>query len=229
MRATAIIVGAGSGKRLGAGKPKAFVEVGGLPLLIHSLRALLEANGITSAVLVVPPGSQTACEEMVGRHGPWRCPISVVGGGRERQDSVRAGLSLAGDSDLVAVHDAARPFVSPTVVEHTLELAARHGTAIVAVPARDTVKLVHPDGWIEATPPRQSLWLAQTPQIFRTEILRHAHEHARRNGLVASDDAALVENIGVRVYVVAGNEENRKITTPEDLRWAEWFLSVKHP
>jgi 2-C-methyl-D-erythritol 4-phosphate cytidylyltransferase len=229
MRATAIIVGAGSGKRLGASKPKAFVEVGGVPLLIHSLRALLGARGVSEAVLVIPPNSRAACVAMLGRYEPWHCPISVVDGGSERQDSVRAGLELVGNSDLVAVHDAARPFVTPTLVEHALELAARHGAAIVAVPARDTVKQVHPDGWIEATPPRQSLWLAQTPQIFRTDILRRAHEQACLKGLVASDDATLVESLGVRVYVVTGNDENRKITTQEDLRWAEWFLSVKRP
>jgi 2-C-methyl-D-erythritol 4-phosphate cytidylyltransferase len=166
---------------------------------------------------------------MLDRYGPWHCPISLVGGGSQRQDSVRAGLALVGDSNLVAVHDAARPFVTPSLVERALELAAKHGAAIVAVPARDTVKQVHPDGWIEATPPRQSLWLAQTPQIFRTDILRQAHERALLNELVASDDAALVESIGVRVYVVAGNDENRKITTPEDLRWAEWFLSTNQP
>lgn len=228
MHATAIIVAAGSGIRLAAGKPKAFVSLGGTPLLIHSLRAMLAAQGISAAVLVVPADSRSVGLRMLDSYGPWRCAVSVVGGGRRRQDSVRAGLVAAGDCPLVAVHDAARPFIDATVVQEALESAAQHDAAIVAVHVNDTVKHVHADGWVESTPPRESLWLAQTPQVFRTDILRRAHERALDKGWAANDDATLVERIGVRVHVVVGSEQNRKITTPEDLRWAEWFVSTRH-
>lgn len=158
----------------------------------------------------------------VQHHGPWRAHVSVVAGGAARQDSVRHGLKAIGDADVVAIHDAARPFVSAEVVEAAVAAAIRHGAAVVAAPATDTVKQVHPDGWIEATPPRQQMWLAQTPQVFRLDLIRRAH--TARPASVATDDAVLVEQLGARVYVVPGNPENRKITTREDLRWAEWML-----
>lgn len=226
MSVTAIVVAAGVGARLDAGKPKAFVEVGGVPLLIRSLRALLAAPSISDAVVVAPPSHRLACAELIEHHGPWRCRIAQVGGGRERQDSVRAGMAAVGNAPLVAVHDAARPFVELEAVERVIALAAEHGAAILAVPTRDTVKQVHSDGWVESTPPRERMWAAQTPQVFRTDILRRAHEEAVAKGFLASDDALLVERVGVRVYVTAGSDNNRKITTPEDLRWAEWFVST---
>jgi len=147
------------------------------------------------------------------------------GRGQSGQDSVRAGLASVPDEELVAVHDAARPFVTADVVQRALECAARHGAALVATPARDTVKEVHADGWVESTPPRDRLWMAQTPQVFRADILRRAHERALAKGVVGSDDSMLVERIGVRVHVVPGNDDNRKITTQADLRWAEWVVS----
>lgn len=225
--AAAIVVAAGPGTRLGAALPKAFVELAGSPLVIRSLRALLGAPSVTSAVVVVPPGSVDAARALVEGHGPWRCPVTVIGGGAERQDSVRNGLAAVGAADLIAIHDAARPFVRADVVEAVIAAAERHGAAIVAAPATDTVKHVHRDGWIESTPPRERTWLAQTPQVFRAELIRAAHAQAGDRHAPATDDAMLVEQLGTRVYVVPGNVENRKITTPEDLRWAEWLLT--HP
>lgn len=221
MKVATIVVAGGPGTRLGADRPKALVELAGLPLFLRSLRALLACPAVTSAVVVAPAGYQATFETIARDDSP-RCPVAVVGGGAERQDSVRAGLAAVDDAELVAVHDAARPFVAAAVVEEVVAAAARHGAAIVAVPASDTVKQVHPGGWIEATPPRERLWLAQTPQVFRTALLREAHERARLDGYAGTDDAALVERVGRRVYVVRGNEDNRKITTAEDLRWAEW-------
>ncbi len=223
---TAIVVAAGPGTRLGAGEPKGFVLLRGVPMFIHALRALTAAPAISAVVVVVPPGKRSNGMSLVEGHGPWRCPVSVVEGGARRQDSVRAGLQCAGDSDLVAIHDAARPFVSADVVELAVAEAGRHDAAIVAVPVADTVKQVHEEGWIEATLPRERLWLAQTPQVFRTELLRKAHAAAAETS-VATDDAVLVERLGTRVRLVLGNPENRKITTPEDQRWAEWWLDQR--
>jgi 2-C-methyl-D-erythritol 4-phosphate cytidylyltransferase len=220
----AIIVAAGPGHRLGAGLPKGLVEVGGVPLLVRALRALLAAPSITAAIVVGPPGDLERVRSLVDASGPWRCPVTVVAGGAERQESVRNGLAAVAAAALVAIHDAARPFVSAAVVEAAIEGAARHGAAIVGTPATDTIKQVHDDGWIEATPPRQRMWLAQTPQVFRTDLIRAAHARGA-SGAGATDDAMLVEQLGTRVYVVAGNPENRKITTSDDLRWAEWLLA----
>jgi 2-C-methyl-D-erythritol 4-phosphate cytidylyltransferase len=220
----AVIVAAGPGRRLGAGVPKAFVELAGTPLVVHSLRALLNAPSIDSAVVVVSPTCVENARQVLDRHGPWRCSPTVTAGGAERRDSVRSGLSAVGSAELIAIHDAARPFVSPDAVEAAIAAAARHGAAIVGAPATDTVKQVHPDGWIELTPPRQRLWLAQTPQVFRAALIRAAHAQTSVSN-DATDDAMLVEQLGARVYVVPGNPENRKITTPEDLQWAEWVLA----
>lgn len=146
-----------------------------------------------------------------------------MAGGAERSDSVRAGLAAAGKARVIAIHDAARPFVSADLVRAVIQAARIHGAAVAAVPATDTIKQVHPEGWIEATPPRERLWLAQTPQAFDADLIRAAHADA--DASAATDDAVLVERRGGRVYVVPGNADNRKITTPEDLRWAEWILS----
>jgi 2-C-methyl-D-erythritol 4-phosphate cytidylyltransferase len=221
--AAAILVAAGPGSRLGADRPKALVEIAGAPLLVHALRALIRAPSIGLVVVVAPPDQLPTARTTVQHHGPWRAPVTLVAGGAERQDSVRHGLEAIGAAEVIAIHDAARPFVSADVVEAALAAATRHGAAVVATPATDTVKQVHPDGWITATLPRQHMWLAQTPQVFRADLIRRAHAAAPAGG--ATDDAILVEQLGMRVYVVRGNPENRKITTPDDLRWAEWLLA----
>lgn len=221
MRAIAILVAAGPGTRLGAGVPKAFVPLAGEALYLHSLRALARASAIDAAVVVVPPARLDEARRAVADAVP-ALRTRVVAGGAERADSVRAGLEAAGDADVIAVHDAARPFVAARVVDEVVAAAAQHGAAISAVPAIDTVKMVDDDGVITATPDRARVWLAQTPQAFRADLLRRAH--AQGGGVAATDDAVLVEMLGESVRVVAGDAGNRKITSAEDLRWAEWVL-----
>jgi 2-C-methyl-D-erythritol 4-phosphate cytidylyltransferase len=199
-----------------------------VPLFIHSLRSLLAAPAVSGTIVVVPPAEQARAEEWLERLGPWRCRVRLAPGGAERQDSVRSGLDEV-ETGLVAVHDAARPFIDAEVIQAAVRIAAEHGAAIVATPATDSLKQVDPDGSIVTTIPRQDVWLAQTPQVFRTEILRDAHAAAAKVNLSATDDSALVERLGFRVRVVRGNPENRKITTAEDLRWAEWFLHQRSP
>lgn len=223
-RVAAIIVAAGPGSRLGAGIPKAFVAIGGVPLFVRSLRALLAVPAVQEAIVVAPPAALARARELLRAHGPYRLEAHIVVGGAERQDSVRHGLAAVGGATLVAIHDAARPFVTVAAVEAAIAAARDGGAAIVAAPAVDTVKVVDVEGWIESTPPRARTWLAQTPQVFRTELIRAAHQQARGAG-PATDDAALVERFGHRVRVVAGNADNRKITTPEDREWAEWYLT----
>jgi 2-C-methyl-D-erythritol 4-phosphate cytidylyltransferase len=226
VQTTVLLAAAGPGTRLGATRPKAFVPLQGVPLFIHCLRSLLAAPCISDAIVVIPSGEEAGAEKWLEKHGPWRCPVRLVRGGAERQDSVRKGLEKV-DTDLVAVHDAARPFIDAAVVEAAVMAAAEHGACVVATPATDTLKRVAPDGWIVTTIPRQDVWLAQTPQVFHTEILREAHAAADKGNLTETDDSALVERLGYRVHVVRGNPENRKITTAEDLRWAEWLLDCR--
>jgi 2-C-methyl-D-erythritol 4-phosphate cytidylyltransferase len=220
----AIVVAAGPGTRLGAGMPKGFVHLAGLPLFVRSLRALLATPAIAEAIVVAPPDAMAQASALLDAHGPYRITPLLVAGGAERQDSVRHGLAAVADASLVAIHDAARPFVAPATVAAVIDAARADGAAIVAIPATDTVKIVAADHWIESTPPRARTWLAQTPQVFRTEMLRAAHARGSDGG-PATDDAALVERLGHRVRVVVGSADNRKITTPDDLAWAEWYLT----
>jgi 2-C-methyl-D-erythritol 4-phosphate cytidylyltransferase len=227
LKVSAVLVAAGSGSRLGAQVPKALVEIAGIPLVVRSARALVSSTQVTALVVVTPPSQETRFLGVLRRDWAWRLPIEVVAGGAERQDSVRAGLAAAGDADLIAIHDAARPFVDAQTIESTILAAQADGAAVVGVPASDTMKQVGRDGWITITPPREQMWHVQTPQIFRADLIRAAHDRAVADRVVATDDSALVERLGVRVRIVPGTPENRKITTPDDLRWAEWFVTTR--
>jgi len=225
----AIVVAAGRGARMGNATAKAFLDLGGTPLAVHALRTLNRLPSLTSIVLVVSTDQETRAAEIVQRYGPWTSPVRIARGGTERQDSVAAGLAAldAGDT-LALVHDAARPFVSLECVEACVAAAAIYGAAIAAVAAHDTVKLADLDSVnVEETLDRRRIWLAQTPQVFRTALLREAYRRARSDGFVATDDAALVERLGHAVRIVPGEPTNRKITTPDDLRWAEWYLQAR--
>ena len=193
-------------------------------MLVYSLHTLSILPEVTAIVLVVAADERREAETIVDARAPWRVPIRIAMGGAERQHSVAAGLAAVDvDADLVLVHDAARPFVTPDCVSACVAAAASTGAAIAAVPATDTVKVTDAEGWIVETPDRSRLWLAQTPQVFRTALLREAYCRAAEDERVATDDAALVEELGHRVRVVPGNPQNRKVTTPDDLRWADWY------
>ncbi len=227
MHSSVIVVAAGQGARLGGGTPKAFVPLGGIPMVVHPLRTLTHLAGVSAVILVVGADHVAQARAVVERYGPWPVAIQVARGGAERQDSVAAGLAaLDVRTDVVMVHDAARPFVSPAIVAACASAAVTHGAAIVAVPVRDTVKVVE-DHAIMHTLDRQRIWLAQTPQAFHTTILQSAYMQARRDRVVATDDAALVERLGATVRIIPGEPTNLKITTPDDLRWAEWYLATR--
>ncbi len=212
---------------MGTPTAKALVDLGGAPMVLYSLRTLTGVPEVTSVVLVVSPDQEERATEILHGSAPWLVPVRVAIGGAERQDSVAAGLELVDDAtDLVLVHDAARPFVSLACVRACIAAAAADGAAIAAVAPHDTVKLADADAAVLETLDRRRVWLAQTPQVFRTALLRSAYQQARRDGYVATDDATLVERIGHMVRIVCGEPANRKITTPDDLVWAEWHLQA---
>jgi 2-C-methyl-D-erythritol 4-phosphate cytidylyltransferase len=227
LNVSALLVAAGFGSRLGAQLPKALVVLQGVPLAVRSARALASSAHVTSLIVVVPAGYEARVREQLDQAGGWPFPLQLVAGGAERQDSVRAGLAAVADADLILIHDAARPFVRPETVDAAISTAQQYGAAVVGIPASDTIKDVDEDGWITATPPRTRMWQVQTPQVFRADLIRTAHQRALADQVVATDDSALVERLGVRVRMVRGTPENRKITTPDDLRWAEWYLSTQ--
>ncbi len=217
MKASAIIVAAGSGSRLGRGEPKAFVPLAGRTLLSYSLGAIARVSAIGEIVIAVPAGMEpVARQEAAGI----RIPVKITAGGAERQDSVRIALAItAAQSELVIVHDAARPLAPRELFEACLAGAERCGGAIAATPVADTLKRVGDDRAIAATVARAGLWQAQTPQAFRRALLQAAHAHADREGIKATDDADLVERIGECAV------PNFKITTATDLALAEALVS----
>ncbi|MEA2624544.1 MAG: 2-C-methyl-D-erythritol 4-phosphate cytidylyltransferase [Candidatus Binatota bacterium] len=219
MRSAVFVVAAGRGERLGAALPKAFVALRGEPLVSHAVRRL-RASGVFDELVVAAPAEEVdRCVELFAA-------ARVVPGGSTRQESVRNALAAIPSAvEVVLVHDAARPLVSAEVVRRVHDAARRHGAAMAAIPVTDTLKAVASDGTITATAHRESLWMAQTPQGFHTELLRQAHDAAARDGVEATDDAALVERLGHPVRVVEGSRTNLKITVPEDLAIAEALLA----
>jgi 2-C-methyl-D-erythritol 4-phosphate cytidylyltransferase len=225
MHVAALVVAAGRGERLGHELPKAFVPLAGRALLLHALEALAAAQSVACIVPVLAAADRERWRALEPAWSRIRGLAPAVDGGAERQDSVRAGLeALPGDVDWVAVHDAARPLVRPEAVERVIAAAQAEGAAILAQPVRDTIKRVGA-GWILETPKRSELWAAQTPQVFRTALLREALAKARAEGFRGTDDAQLVERLGVRVRVVEGDPANLKITGPLDLETAEALLA----
>lgn len=225
MRTSAIIVAAGSGSRLGVGQPKAFVTLGGRTLLAHSLATLAALGQIFEVVVTVPPGTENWANAEARRIG-MAIPVKVTEGGSDRQDSVRIALSLtSAESELVVIHDAARPFASVALFERCIEAAARSGGAIAAIPVADTLKRVE-ENLIATTVPRAGLYQAQTPQAFRRRRLIQAHERARTAGITATDDSDLVERLGEKVEIVEAAALNLKITTRSDLQIAEAIVST---
>ncbi len=220
----AIIPAAGSGSRLGGQIPKQFLELAGAPILAHTISRFIECDAI-GAIAVALPADRL--DEFRARQRGARAikPIYYVPGGAERSDSILNALEAFAElqPEIVAVHDAVRPFVTSAQISAVIAKAQEIGAAILALPATDTIKEVE-DGLIQRTIDRRRVWRAQTPQAFRYELLMRANQEARAAGLASAlttDDALLVERLGAPVAVVEGSPNNIKITTPEDLILAE--------
>lgn len=213
---------------MGGRLPKQFLTLGGMPILVHSLRALEAADSVSEIILAVPEADREFClSEIITPYG-FKKVTKIVAGGAQRQDSVRHGLEAVGaDVNVVLVHDAVRPFLTVDMIGRVVEAAVKHGAAVVAIPMRDTVKLVGADGLIEKTVDRGGLWLAQTPQAFRRTLFQEAHRRAQLDGFHGTDDVQLVERLGHPVAVVEGSGENIKITRPEDLGIGEAILAAR--
>lgn len=224
----ALVPAAGRGLRMGGAIPKQFLALGGEPLIIQSLLALQAAAVVDQIILAVPSADIDYCQrEIVAKHRFTKV-TKVVAGGAERQDSVRHALAkVPSGTEIVLVHDAVRPFLTQGMIDGVVAAARKHGAAIVALPMRDTVKQVGPDGMIERTVDRAPLWLAQTPQAFRRDWIEEAHRKAQAEGVRATDDAFLVEWLGHAVAVVEGSGENIKVTRPEDLVIGEAILASR--
>jgi 2-C-methyl-D-erythritol 4-phosphate cytidylyltransferase len=219
-RVGAVIVAAGRSARMG-GIDKTFAPLLGKPLLLHTLSHFQHFLPIAEIVLVLAPQSLELGKELVAAHQVSKVS-RVCAGGETRQDSVRRGLEALDICQWVMVHDGARPCLDGPLLERGLAAARQTGAAVAGVPVKDTIKVVTPQGLVADTPTRESLWAAQTPQVFRYDLLLEAHQ--RGSAQAATDDAALVEALGHPVHLFPGSYRNIKVTTPEDLALVEVFL-----
>jgi 2-C-methyl-D-erythritol 4-phosphate cytidylyltransferase len=221
-KAGAVIVAAGASKRMG-GIDKMFAPLGGKPILAQVIDAFQKCKAIDQIVVVVSKENLKRCQQLVAEQG-WSKVIEVCVGGERRQDSVAAGLGRLKQCEWAVIHDGARPLVTTDLIERGLEAARETGAAIAAVPVTDTIKIAGDDKIILETPPRRTLWAAQTPQIFRFGIIEEAYRKANND---VTDDASVVEQLGYKVKLYMGSYDNIKVTTPDDLILAE-ALWKKH-
>ena len=252
----AVIPAAGRGIRMGGDRPKQFLDVGGKPVLWHTLRTFFQVPFLSGIFLVVPADFRERAEMLAdaclnecieglragaegkecgpppgvacAEHGVFRVPyVRVISGGAERQDSVyNALMDLPGGCEWVMIHDGVRPFASRRLIEETWLAARETGAAIAALPATDTIKRVL-EGKVIETISRDEIRLVQTPQVFRKDVILEAYEQARNAGLSGTDDAFFVERLGHTIVTVTGEATNLKVTAPGDLEWAEWYLGRK--
>jgi len=223
----ALIPAAGMGKRMGASINKQYLQLDGMPIVARTISLFERSPFIDSIYLVIPQDEISYCQQQIVETYGFRKITAIVPGGKERQNSVMNGLRAIGsccsDNDVILIHDGVRPLVTERLLQQSIEIALTHDGALVAVPVKDTIKTVQ-HGIVVATPQRETLWQAQTPQAFRFNIIYAAHLAAEQSGFIGTDDASLVEHNGGAVRIVPGDYCNIKITTPEDLILAEAFL-----
>jgi len=221
----AIVVAAGKGTRLGGNRPKQFLELGGVPVIIHTLRQFERSTEIDQIVSVLPPEEVAAFHSLAQQFQIQKFSGAVTGGATRAQ-SVLCGLSSIGEADIVAIHDGVRPFVTPEEIDATVRAARANGAAILTASVDDTIKEV--EGYqILRTLPRANLRRALTPQCFRYDILKRAYNdlsEIEASGLEITDDSILVERLGVEIVTVQGSARNIKITSAEDLTLADALL-----
>lgn len=225
----AVIPAAGAGLRMGGDRAKQFLDLDGRPLLAVTLQQFQQCGAIQRVILVVPETEVDPCREgIVGKYGFTKVE-QVLAGGPRRQDSVRIGIEASkGADELILIHDGVRPMIEPDLIERVVAAAKTHRAVITALPAKETVKDVDDRGFIRGTHDRTCIWLAQTPQVFRYTDILSAHQKAAQEGWEdATDDAFLLEQMGIAVKIIEGSEDNIKVTTPHDLEFARALLRIR--
>jgi 2-C-methyl-D-erythritol 4-phosphate cytidylyltransferase len=224
---SAVIVAGGKGKRLGAGINKQYIKLLGREILAWTLGAFEKVALVEEVVLVVPEDELEYCRENIVNHYGFKKVKEIVTGGAERQNSVYNGLKACSpDTEVVLIHDGARPFISVEVIAASIEGAMEHGACAVAVAVKDTLKVVDREKFVVSTPERSSIYSVQTPQTFKYELILKAHRQALEKNMSATDDTMLVEALGRRVKLIEGDYYNLKITTQEDLVFGEAILKA---
>jgi 2-C-methyl-D-erythritol 4-phosphate cytidylyltransferase len=225
VKTIALITAGGKGQRMQSPTAKQFLLLAGVPILARTIAVFDASPAIDEILVIVPQEEMAKAQTEIVERFQFKKVLKVVRGGRTRQQSVRNGLqAIKSDCSWVVVHDGVRPLIDPQWIEAGLRQARETGAAIVAVPARDSVKRLPPEGKVQ-TLPREEIWLAQTPQIFEFSLLCRAHQKAYQEKIIGTDDSSLVERLGHEVRLIPGDFGNIKITTPEDLAIAEALIT----
>ena len=226
MKAYAVILGGGSGQRMGTGINKIFLPLRGVPAIV---RAIAPFSGLCAGAVVVARRDEVEqMKALTARYGLDGFVLKVTAGGETRQDSVKNGLdALPKDGEMALIHDGARALVTEDVIRRAMESAELNDSGVAAVPVTDTVKRADSKGRVLETLDREALFAMQTPQAFKLDLIRAAHARAREDGFIATDDAALLEHAGFQVFLSKGDKENLKLTTPADLAFAEAILTLR--
>ena len=225
-KVTAIVLAGGQGHRMQTAIPKQYLLLEGKPILYYSLMAF-EKSRVDEIVLVTGEGEEEHCrEEIVNRYGISKAAV-IIKGGQERYHSVYAGLKACRDCETVLIHDGARPFLTEEMIERSIEGARKYQACILGMPVKDTIKISDGNGYVEATPERDRVWMVQTPQSFSYSLVYSAYQRLMEEGGQVTDDAMAVERFsGVHVRLLEGSYKNIKITTPEDLLAAEQLIKL---
>jgi 2-C-methyl-D-erythritol 4-phosphate cytidylyltransferase len=230
MKTVAVIVSAGKGQRFLEGKKKQFHLLADKPILVHTVGKFESCPLIRSTLLVVGQEDLDYCLKEIVEKYRYRKVSQIIPGGKRRQESVKNGIdALPEGTEIAVIHDGVRPFVTREMIEDSIRSAERFGAVVMAMPVKETIKMANPDGTVLKTLDRETLWQIQTPQAFRANVIREAHQRASEEGFVGTDDASLVERLGMKVHILPGSYTNIKITTPEDLILANLFLRIKDP
>ncbi|HNR03705.1 MAG TPA: 2-C-methyl-D-erythritol 4-phosphate cytidylyltransferase [Bacillota bacterium] len=222
---TAIVLAAGKGTRMNAGMNKQFMLINDKPLLAQTLAAFQSCSAIDSIILVAGREELKTCKEQILDVYGFDKVDKLVSGGSERQQSVYNGiLELEDDCSIVVIHDGARPILPEGIIEKCIDGAKIYGAVSAGMPAKETIKILNEEGFVQYTPERGKVWVTQTPQAFKRDIIEKAHKMANIKGISGTDDAFLVECMGIKVKMLEGSYENIKITTPEDIILAEAIM-----
>ena len=222
---SAIILAGGKGKRMGAKISKQYIELNGKPLLYYTLKQFLSCDEINKIILVLPKEEIEYCRNEVLEKYSLKLDL-IVEGGKERQDSVFNGLSAVKDEGIVLIHDGARPFVSKRIITEGIKYADLYGAAAPGVTPKDTIKIKDDKSFSKETPKRETLVAIQTPQVFKSNIIKECHKRLKSDNLIVTDDTMVVEAYNYSVYLYEGEYTNIKVTTPEDLILAEKLINV---
>lgn len=226
MNCTAIVLAAGQGKRMNSKVQKQFLLIKGKPVLYYSLSCFQNSREIEEIIVVTGNDSINFCKQEIIEAYGFSKVKAVIAGGRERYDSVYAGLCACEDSDYVFIHDGARPFLTEDMIRRGKEAVLASGACVIGMPSKDTIKIADENGMVASTPSRSLVWNIQTPQIFSYTAIREAYERARQQNMAdITDDAMVMERFGnMKIKLVEGSYENIKITTPEDILVAKKIL-----